>query len=591
MPFDGITTRCIVGELNTTILNGRIEKIHQPAPEELVFTLHVDRTKHRLLVSAGSSHARLHLIEGSVENPSTAPSFCMLLRKHLQNGRIREISQKETERILEISIDATDEMGFSVQKKLIIEIMGKHSNISLVDMKTGRILDSIKRISGDVNRYRQLLPGLGYVYPPSQNKVPFIQINAVTEFKNILSARFDVERSENPVQLDNINISHIMLNAIQGLSPILVKTLCGQSNIDPSLDFQSCTADMFEGLFANLASLLQNIENSQFSPVVYVNTDNHAPVDFYPFALIQQASAIDIKRFDSLSNALEFYYENKSASSHIKQKSADLLKVVTTALEKVKLKKKRLLSDIQQAENSEEQKLIGELLTANIFRINQGDTSIEVDNYYDNTKLTIRLDAMLSPADNAQRYYKKYNKSKTAIKEKNIQLAETNGDIEYLESVLSFIENAQDFGDVTDIRQELIELRYIRKKGGKQKPEKSGLKPYAYTTTDGFKLAVGRNNKQNDTLTLKTASNKDIWFHTKDIPGSHVILFTEGKEPTEATLKEVAGIAAYHSKARASSNVPVDYTLVKHVHKPSGAKPGMVIFDHHKTLYVEPRLV
>ena len=561
MSFDGMVTGAVVHQLNRVLTGGKIEKIYQPEADEIILNVHAGRDNYKLYISSNSSHARIHLISETTSNPLNPMGFCMLLRKHLQGGRISGIEQKDSERIVEISVDTINELGFSVNKKLIVEIMGKHSNIIVVDIASNKIIDSIKRISIDVNRYRQLLPGQQYVYPPSQDKVPYYglsekQVDAFIENTGDDSAK-------------------ALMSHIQGISPLIAEEIIYQSGRQEKSVYQI------------LSNFVDKIGSEVPSPRVYLQDDG-TPFDFHLFPLGSISDYYQEKSFSDISEAVAYYYSNKSSSNRVRQKSSDLDRAVGSSLDKLYLKKQRLSEDLLKAENSDVYRLYGELLTANIHQIRQGTPHAEVLDYYTNEMIRIQLDPRFSPIQNAQRYYKKYGKAKTAVTEKNIQLKEANQDIEYLESVLSYIETATTVEEIEELRQELIEGGYLRKRKNNFKPNKTKPAPYQYTTSDGFRVFVGRNNKENDILTFKTASAKDIWFHTKDIPGSHVILFTEGKGLTETAIFEAAALAAYHSKGRSSENVPVDYTQVRHVKKPNGAKPGMVIFVDNKTVYVNP---
>lgn len=557
MAYDGIVTRAMVRELNEKIYLGKIEKVYQPEADELVFNIHTKKGNFRLFASSGSAHARVHFIESTPVNPPAPLSFCMLLRKHLQGGRITEIKQKDSERIIEISVETLNELGFSVSKKLIFEIMGKHSNIILTDISTGKIIDSIKRVSFDVNRVRQILPGMVYTYPPSQDKIPFDKITAE--------------------QLDALPCdSKTILRSIGGIAPSFSEELAMRNGNERSMYFETC---------------IKKTDTDTGDYPVYTDSSNN-PVDFYAFSLSELSDNCSSLHFETLSKAMEFYFGRKESSNQGKQKSHDLIKSVSASLDKLYLKKKRLSEDILKAENSEDLRLYGELLTANIHLIKPGMSSVEVINYYDGSTIKIPLDVKQSPSRNAQHYFKKYGKSKTAVKEKQIQLEETDSEINYLESVLTFLENTDDVSEIESLRSELVETGYIRKRKqqGGFKEKKYRPQPHKYTLSSGMTVLVGRNNKENDFLTLKTAGSRDIWMHTKDIPGSHVILQSGGAELDEKTIFEAAAIAAYHSKARTSENVPVDYVPVKYVKKPAGAKPGMVIFTNNRTVWVNPAL-
>ncbi|MDD2189563.1 MAG: NFACT RNA binding domain-containing protein [Eubacteriales bacterium] len=567
MSFDGMVTGAVVHQLQKLLIGGKIEKIYQPEADEIILNIHSGRENHKLYISANSSHSRIHLISETTANPLNPMGFCMLLRKHIQGGRITDIKQMDSERIIEISIDTINELGFSVNKKLIVEIMGKHSNIILVDITSNKIIDCIKRISIDVNRYRQLLPGQQYVYPPSQGKVPY----------------YGITEAQIELFTENIpgNAPKALLSNIQGISPVIAEEIVYRAGLLE--EDRSYTA-----ITHVLNSLVNKIGCENTKPKVYLAKDG-TPFDFHLFPLITISSYYTEKGFDDISKTVSYYYSNKSSSNRVKQKSSDLVRAVGNSLDKLYLKKQRLSNDLLAAEKSDIYRLYGELLTANLHQINHAVSSVELFNYYSNDNISIPLDSRFTPAQNAQKYFKKYSKAKTAVTEKNIQLEETNNDIAYIESVLNYIENANTIEEIEELRLELIEGGYLRKRKNNFKPSRSKVVPFQYTTSDGFRVLVGRNNKENDILTFKTASGKDIWFHTKDIPGSHVILFTDGKRVTDSAIFEAASLAAYHSKGRESENVPVDYTQVRHVKKPNGAKPGMVIFTDNKTVYVNPK--
>lgn len=556
MAFDGIVTRAMVRELQDRILLGKIEKVYQPEADELVFHIHTKNGNVKLLASVGSAHARVCFITENPVNPPAPLAFCMLLRKHLQGGRITEITQKDSERIIEISLETLNELGFTMSKKLIFEIMGKHSNIVLMDIASGKIIDSIKRVSFDVNRVRQILPGMIYQYPPAQDKIPFLEISA----EQLEALPADGEA---------------ILRSVGGIAPAFAEELALRAGVQRS---------------GYLSDVLAAIESPNHADARVYLDESGAPIDFYPVALSELEESCTVRHFDDLSSAMEFYFGKKESSNQGRQKSHDLIRAVNALLDKMYLKKKRLSEDLLKAENSEDLRLYGELLTANIHLIQPGMKSVEVTNYYDGSTLTIPLDVKLSPSKNAQHYFKKYGKSKTAIKEKQIQLDENEAEIKYLESVLSFLENTDDVAEIESIRAELVETGYIRRRrqAGGFKEKKYKPAPYRYTLSNGMSVLVGRNNKENDILTFKTAGNKDLWLHTKDIPGSHVIVQSGGVELDEEAVWEAAAIAAYHSKARTSENVPVDYVPIKYVKKPAGAKPGMVIFTNNRTVYVNP---
>lgn len=589
MAFDGIVTTAMVTELSKKLTGAKIDKIYQPAADEIILNIRSGREKLHLYISAGTNNSGLYLINDKGMNPQNPPAFCMLLRKHLQSARIHEIKQIDSERIVEIHTDAVNELGFNVNHKLVIEIMGKHSNILLIDLKTDKILDCIKRISGDVNRYRQTLPGLQYVAPPSHNKIPYFGLEK-SDFLTAMEA------------LSHYKPDKALMNAVQGLSPAAAAELCDRAakKIQPTAgnpqitnarensdsDPHSTAAAFADALYNELNAAVESaIHNS--GAHIYLD-ENGTPAEFHVISLAAYEGSCKVQHFDTVSEACLHYFEGRSSSNRLRQKSNDMRHHVSAALDKMLLKKQRLSEDLLKAEDSEKYRLYGELLTASLHSVKNGRTEAEVSNYYDGTTITIALNPRYSPAQNAQRYFKKYAKSRTAIVEKNKQLKETDAEIAYLDSVLTFIDNSHSDEDIADIRIELIENGVLKRKPAKEKARSSKISPYEYRSSGGKRILVGRNNRENDILTFKIASSNDIWLHTKDIPGSHVILFTEGKEPGETDIFEAAALAAAHSKAKLSGNVPVDYVTVKHVKKPNGSKPGYVTFTQNRTVYVDP---
>ena len=567
MAFDAIVTRAMVKELNDTILLGKIEKVYQPEKEELVLNIHTKKGNVKLFASASSSNPRIHFIETAPQNPPVPLSFCMLMRKNLQGGRIVKIEQKGCERIIEIYLETLNELGFTVSKKLVFEIMGKHSNIILVDTVEGKIIDSIKRVSIDTSRVRQVLPGKLYEYPPAQDKIDY---DKITE-----------------EELDGLEQNKkTILARVGGISPNFAQELAARS-----------------ARYKYLHNILDSIEQGTFQPCLYVSDEGQF-MEYYIMPLSAYEEVCNREDFDTLSECMSKFFDNKDSSNRARQRSHQLTKNVGTMLNKLYLKKQRLSEDILKAENSDNLRLYGELLTANIHLAKTGASSVKVTNYYDGSEVEIPLDSRFSASKNAQIYFKRYGKSKTAIKEKQVQLAETSADIEYLESVFTYLENSDSVEDIEAIRQELTETGYLRKRKVNYKEKKFKAKPLKYKSPSGFTVLVGRNNKENDMLTMKTASKNDIWFHTKDIPGSHVILqLSEGNEKLtgqQAVLMEdeeiaedilfCCSIAAYYSKGRSSENVPVDYVRVRYVKKPAGAKPGMVIFTNNHTVWSTPKL-
>jgi len=565
MAYDGIITYAEAKELKERIVPGKIEKVYQPGPEDLLVHIHTQRGNVRLFISCNSQSARVCLTEGSYTNPDQPPTFCMLLRKHLQGGRITDVRQKDAERIMEIDIEAQNELGFSVCRRLIVEIMSKHSNIALIDIETGKLIDAIKRISIDVNRYRQLLPGVIYKYPPAQDKLPFKEVTAETMLPHDDRA---------------------LMAQIAGISPAISREMLSRC-------YTSHDASVLSVVPAKrLTEIIASVEDGSARPRVYVD-DEGTPREFHITELAEY-EGLECRFFDTLSECVDFYYTNRVASNLVRQKSQPLLKSVQASLSKALLKKKKLSEDLLSAENSDKYRLYGELLTASLHLVKPGDRKVTVNNYYDSSELTIPLDEKISAAANAQKYFKKYSKARTAIHEKQAQLEDNEKDIEYLESVIQNIESADSVPLLDSIRDELEQTGYVRRrqKASQRKRKPAKPEPLRYTLSDGTSVLVGRNNIENDWLTMKFASKTDVWMHTKDIPGSHVIVRLEdGRSVNDLPAEliyEAAAIAAYHSKAGSGDNVPVDYVPVRYVKKPNGAKPGMVIFTHNQTVYVRP---
>lgn len=567
MAYDGIITYAAAKELKERITLGKIEKVYQPGPEDLLVHIHTARGNVRLFMSCNSQSARVCLTNGSYTNPEQPPTFCMLLRKHLQGGRITDVRQKDAERIIEIDIEAQNELGFSVCRRLIVEIMSKHSNIVLVDLETGKIIDSIKRISIDVNRYRQLLPGVIYQYPPSQDKMAFTEVTEETVLPHDDRA---------------------IMSRIAGISPAISRELLAGC-------YTSHDASVLSVVPARrLLEIVRSIEDGNAKARVYVDSDG-TPREFHVTDL-SEYDGLEAVFFDTLSECIDYYFSNREASNLVRQKSLPMLKSVQASLSKALLKKKKLSEDLLNAENSEKYRLYGELLTANLHLVRPGARSVTVTNYYDGNDISIPLDEKIGAPANAQRYFKKYSKARTAIHEKQAQLEDNDKDIAYLESVVQNIEAADSVPLLDSIRDELEQTGYLRRrqKASQRKRKAAKPEPYRYTLSDGTQVLVGRNNIENDWLTMKHASKTDVWMHTKDIPGSHVIVKLEdGRNVNDLPAEiiyEAASIAAYHSKASGSDNVPVDYVPVRYVKKPNGAKPGMVIFTHNQTVYVTPKL-
>ncbi|SDG96075.1 Predicted component of the ribosome quality control (RQC) complex, YloA/Tae2 family, contains fibronectin-binding (FbpA) and DUF814 domains [Alteribacillus persepolensis] len=559
MSFDGIMTRAVVHELFEHLANGRITKIKQPYPTDLLITVRANRKNHQLFLSANPSFARMQLTSASFQNPAEPPMFCMLLRKHIENGFIREIKQDGMERVVTFVIEGKNEIGDTSTKHLIIEIMGKHSNIILVDESSNQILDSMKHLPPSVNRHRTVLPGRPYVEPPKQNK------------RNPLPAeKTDVLKA---LDANQGKIDRQLVQAFTGLSPQTAKEIVHRAGLGSA-----------EKIADTFIKMMQNVNNHCYRPNIKLSGSK----EYYS---VMELTHTDGKSqyFDSVSEMLERFHTGKAERDRVKQQAHDLERLLRNEWQKNKKKIKKLEQTIQQAEKALSSQKYGELLTANLHLVHGGEKEVEVMDYYDENggSLTIPLDPEKTPSENAQSYFRKYNKAKTSLEMGRQQITEAKEEMTYIEQLIQQVESAS-VGDIADIREELSEQGYLKKQVSKRNKRKKSSQPALekYTSTDGTDILVGKNNKQNEYLTSKVANKEDTWLHTKNIPGSHVVI--RGASFSEQTLAEAANIAAYYSKAKDSASVPVDYTKVRHVRKPNGAKPGFVTYEQQSTIFVTP---
>ena len=577
MALDGLVIHSLAHELTTKLVGGKIDRVHQPENDELVLYIRNNKENFKLVLSSSASNPRIYIANDyKKENPIKAPMFCMLFRKYIQGGIITEISQINFERIIKISVESFDELKEKTTKDIYIEIMGRHSNIILV--QNSKIIDSIKRIPPSVSRVRQLLPNMTYELPPAQDKINPIKGTSIKSFINILR-EFD-----GPIYKG-------IYSKFLGISPSVAKEICHRANLNPNDNGNDKTRDELSVLYRIFSNLFTNIKKDEYNPCIVIDENVDKVIDFSCINL----SYLDGNKFiknDSISQIIEDYYKTKDFKERVHQRTADLRKSISIKLERLYHKQKKIEKELRDADNADEFKVKGELLTSYIYMIQKGMESVEVANFYDPNYSNIRiaLNKNLTPSENAQKYFKKYNKLKTAKIELTSQIAICNEEIEYLENIMLGIENCENLEELDDIKDELIKLGYA-KAPFRYKAKKDidpTTKPNQFTSSDGFKILVGKNNKQNDYLTLRIADPEDLWMHTKNIPGSHVIIKCAGKEVPDNTLLEAATLAAYFSKARLSSQVPVDYTMKKHVKKPSGSKPGMVIYETNSTIYVTP---
>lgn len=559
MSFDGLFTKAMTEEIASLLKGGRINKVHQPYKNEVILVVRAGGKNHKLLLSAHPSYSRVQMTEESYENPKEAPMFCMLLRKHLEGYTIENIYQYGLDRMIIFEVKGRNELGDVSQKQLIIEIMGRHSNIVLVDKERNMILDSIKHVSHAVNSYRAILPGQEYLAPPAQEK------------KNPFEATEDDIRKNidfNAGKLDRQLVAHF-----SGVSPLVAKEAVYRAGLANSTTLPSA-----------FLKIIQEISEQYYTAMI--KQDGNKEV-FYMLPLEHLTG--NQRTFPSLSEMLDRYYFGKAERDRVKQKSQDVERFITNEIEKNSKKIGKLERTLKDTERGEQFQLFGELLTANLYQMKKGMQEIEVVNYYDEEQsmVTIPLDPLKNPSDNAQKYFSRYQKSKNAVGVVQEQIEKTKLELAYFEALHQQLQSASP-RDIEEIREELQEEGYIRqkKKKGMKKPANAKPQLETYYATDGDLIFVGKNNKQNDYLTNKFARRDEIWLHTKDIPGSHVVIRNES--PSEKTIKEAAVLAAFFSKAQQSSSVPVDFTQVRHVKKPNGSKPGFVIYDQQQTVYITP---
>ena len=578
MALDGITTAAIVSELKPVLIGGRIDKIHQPLSDEIRMTVRgLGSGTKKLILSANSAHPRIHLTESSRENPMTAPLFCMVLRKHISGGKIVDICQPDFERIVILRVESANEMGDITIKNLILEIMGKHSNLILTD-ENGKILDSIKRVTHEKSSVREVLPGKDYVFPPAQGK------------SNPLLAEADAFFSALHQQ-EGRRIQEFLYQTYTGISPLMAGEICTRAALDASNACQQVSPSEAEALWSAFRIVMEEVRNGQFHPAIYYQNETNRIVEFSVLEM-KQFTTLRQRSFASVSTLLEGFYQERDQAAVIRQKAHDMRRLVMSNIERCVKKKEIQRKTRRETKGMELWKKKGELLTANIYAIPQGVTTFKTIDYYeeDLPEIEIAIDPAKTPAENAQKYFQKYNKAKRTLAALEIQEKQNDEELTYLESVLNALDAAAELADLAEIRTELAESGFLRRqvqKKGSQKPKKA--KPLRYLSSDGYEILVGKSNLQNDELTLRIADPTDLWLHTKEIPGSHVIIRTNGKsEVPESTLEEAANLAAFYSKAKHSSMVPVDYTQRKNVKKPNGAKPGMVIYLTNRTIYITP---
>ena len=572
MALDGIFLRHIKNEIESSALGARVSQIYQPNREELVFALRTYEGNKKLLLSARANSPRVNFCAKTPENPAQPPMFCMLLRKRIGGGKLVAVRQMECDRVIFFDFECVNELGDTVMITVVCEIMGMYSNIIIIN-SDGIIIDSLKRVDLTMSSRRLVLPNIKYELPEPQDKINI----AESEIDEIISKLRHLE-SEMP-------LNKALLRSIQGVSPIICreieqKVMEGATNLVEGV--------LYDKLVSELSKLKETAENCSGIPCIVYREDGK-PMDFSFMPVTQYGDFAKVESFDSFSELLDNFYDARDSKERMRVKSQSLVKLLTNTSERISRKLNKQQIELKQCENREQLRICGDLLQANLYRIERGAEYVDVENFYDenNSVLRIKLNPAISPSANAQKYYKDYQKAKNAENILTEQIRKGCSELSYVDSVLDTVMRAENERDLSQIRDELTEQGYLHRPKGKQKSP-AALPPYEFVSSDGFRIMVGRNNKQNDRLTLKMAGKNDMWLHTKDIHGSHTIIFSDGKQISDTAIYEAACLAAYHSKAQNSSQVPVDYTLVKYVSKPNGAKPGMVIYVNNRTLYVNP---
>lgn len=570
MALDGLAVHALVDELSNTLSGGKVDKIFQPEKDKIILNIRSLSKSYKLLISVNPQGARVNITDGSYENPIVAPNFCMLLRKHLQPSKLVSITQPGFERTIIMTFECQTELFDIVEKKLIIEIMGHFSNLIFVDEK-GLIIDALRQVDYTTSSKRQVLPSLPYEFPPKQEKIEFNTQNIDIDFS--LDVRAD----------------KYLTDKYLGFSPLISRELVFLATGQTDTRLSDFSQSQQERLVFSLKNLKEALDNKIYSPCTVFNDK---PIEFYFKQIRQYGTNSIVKEYATFSEAIEEFYKEKDEREHVKRLSGDILKVISNAQNRISKKIESQRADIAECEKAMRYKDIGDLITANIYLLKQGQDSAVLTDYTKDppSDTVVELDKALTPARNAQRYYKKYKKAVTALGILKVQIPEGERELQYLDSVFEELVRAKTAADVDEIRSELSESGYMKKRSGKKAPKKA--KAYApkipyIVSADGFTVYIGKNNIQNDYLTLKMADKKDIWFHTKEYPGSHVVVATNGESVPNSTLNEAAQIAAKNSKAGTGGLVSVDYTEIKNVKKQPGAKPGMVIYTNYKTAYIK----
>ena len=572
MAFDGITIANMVKEFQDTIVGGKINKIAQPEADELLITIKNNKTQYRLLISASASLPLIYFTDKNKISPLTAPNFCMLLRKHISSGKIVSIIQPDMERAIEFRIEHLNELGDICYKTLVVEIMGKHSNIIFLNEER-MILDSIKHISGNVSSVREVLPGRNYFLPKTQEKYNPLTVSEEEFFS------FVCEKTT--------TLAKALYTSLTGISPCIAEEICFRASLDGSQPAKSLDGPAKEHLFHTFQRVMEDVQEGNFQPNIVYN-EKEEPVEYAALPLTKYGNA-PVKNFSSMSQVLEQYYAQKDQITRIRQKSSDLRRIVQTALERNRKKLDLQSKQMKDTQKMDKYKVYGELINTYGYNLEEGCKSFQALNYYTNEEITIPLDPTMSPQENAKKYFDRYNKLKRTAQALEEQLKDTQEEIQHLESISTALDIALQENDLSQIKDELTEYGYIKKNySGNKKKAMAKSKPLHYISSDGYHIYVGKNNYQNDELTFKFATGNDWWFHAKKMAGSHVIVKSNNEELPDRTFEEAGRLAAYYSSGRTAPKVEIDYIQKKHVKKPNGAKPGFVVYYTNYSLMIEP---
>lgn len=576
MALDGLTIHALAYELKNILNGGRLLKIAQPENDELQLTVRVEKNQYKLLISAGASLPLMYITEGSKTSPLTAPNFCMLLRKHLNNAKIIDIYQPSLERIINIKVEHYNDMGDLCYKLIIVELMGKYSNIIVTDLD-GKIVDSIKHISANISSVREVLPGRTYFIPDTTNKADPLSITK-ENFLSIISGC-------------SLPTSKAIYTSFTGISPVIGEEICYRSNIDSEKPANVLENVELEAIYNTFSDMMECVKLNKFQPNIIYTMDGQdmIPKEFAPFTLsLYDDEKSKVTYIDSISQVLEQFYSKKSALTRIRQKSYDLRRIVQTTLEKDYKKYEIQSKQLKDTEKKDKYKIYGELITAFGYGLEPNAASLTAQNYYDDNKeIIIPLDKDLTPMENAKKYFDKYGKLKRTAEALETIIVETKEEISHLESIMNALDIAVTEDDLKEIKEELIQSGYIRRKSSDKKAKYTS-KPFHYISSDGYDMYVGKNNIQNEELTFKVANGGDWWFHSKSFPGSHVIVKTNGDELPDSTFEEAARLAAFYSKGRQQDKVEIDYIQRKHIKKVAGSKPGFVIYHTNYSMAIAP---